>query len=183
MSPPTAYLIFLSSIALLILLYSAVVYMRFSLFKKRMELSLREIDKNYNSLLELAAPVEKFSSEGSLQKQVPQDDEIYSKAAKFISCKSPGNTMKERRVFEKRFEEFFHCLKELNGAFPHTEKDGNLTKIKSQLQNCMESINRVKADYNKAARGSNKLLGAFPPFIIGQIFDFRRAELFDIKEP
>lgn len=89
----------------------------------------------------------------------------------------------EKAKCENAFREALRGLFAAAEADPELKADANFLKLKTRLEELMETMERAREYYNNAVGDFNSIIETFPTNLVAALYKFRREEAFELKTP
>jgi len=108
---------------------------------------------------------------------------VFEKVTEARSMAMKATTPAEMAKAENMFRDTLKSLFAVAEAYPELKANANFLQLQSELQELENNIESARRYYNAVVRDYNILIESFPSNLIASQFNFKEAELFQLKAP
>lgn len=169
----------LVAIIVIVLLWAVVIYNGFIKLRNLVQESWRQVDvelqRRYDLIPNLIETVKGYAAhERSVFEEVTR-----ARASVMGSHAGPA----DRAVQEDALSSAISRLFAVAENYPQLRASENFMSLQSELSNTEDRIAAGRRFYNANVRSINTKVETFPPNIIAGMFNFTKAEYFEISDP
>lgn len=166
-------LIILAAIVLwLILIFNRLVTLRNRVREAWADIEV-QLKRRYNLIPNLVETVKGYAT---------HERELFEKVTEARTKAMAAGTVKEKAEAENFLSSTLKSLFAVVENYPDLKASANFLELQRELRDTEDKVQAARRFYNTNARDFNIKTESFPSNLVAQLFQFKRAEFFEIEE-
>ena len=108
------------------------------------------------------------------------ESSILTKVAELRTAWANANTVSEKINLENELSTTLKSIMAVAEGYPDLKASTNFVQLQDELANTENQIASTRSSYNNAVTNYNTALDVFPSNIVGGMFSFKKADLFEV---